>query len=208
MKTVLIDNYDSFTFNLFQLVARVTGEQPLVIRNDDWQAWESLAPGSVDATIISPGPGTPTRAEDFGISAVALQQAVPLLGVCLGHQGLSAAEGAAIVRAPEPMHGRPSPIFHSGQGVFRGLPSPFNAVRYHSLLAVDIPPALTVTASTPSPVGDLVMGVEHTAKPQWGVQFHPESILTEHGAQLLANFFELARDLGWEPRHPSWRTGF
>ena len=194
MGTLLIDNYDSFTFNLFQLVATVVGEPPVVVRNDDWQAWKSLASGPLDAIVISPGPGTPTCAEDFGISSSALGLGVPLLGVCLGHQGLCAAEGAVVVRAPEPMHGRISPIFHSGQGIFGGLPSPFSAVRYHSLLVDGVPPALTVTATTSSIAGEIVMAVEHAVKPQWGVQFHPESILTDHGAQLLTNFFELARD--------------
>jgi para-aminobenzoate synthetase len=194
MRTLLIDNYDSFTFNLFQLIAAVAGEPPMVVRNDDWRAWKSLTCDALDAIIISPGPGTPTRAEDFGISAAALEQAVPLLGVCLGHQGLCAAEGALVARAPEPMHGRTSPVFHSGRGIFHRLPSPFNAVRYHSLLVRDLPPTLTVTATTPSVAGDIIMAVEHAAKPQWGVQFHPESILTEHGVQLLANFLELARD--------------
>jgi para-aminobenzoate synthetase len=194
MRTLLIDNYDSFTFNLFQLVATVVGEPPLVVRNDDWQTWKSFTPGSFDAIIISPGPGTPTCAEDFGISSPALQLEVPLLGVCLGHQGMCASEGAEVVRAPEPMHGRTSPVFHSGQGIFRGLPSPFSAVRYHSLLVDDVPAVLTVTATTSSSAGGIVMAVEHAIKPQWGVQFHPESILTEHGAHLLGNFFMLARD--------------
>jgi len=194
MRTLLIDNYDSFTYNLFQLVATVVGEPPVVVRNDDWQAWKSLAPGRFDAIIISPGPGTPTRVEDFGISSCALELGVPLLGVCLGHQGLCAAEGAVVVRAPEPMHGRTSPIFHSGQGILRGLPSPFSAVRYHSLVVDDVPPSLRIIATTSSIAGEIVMGVEHAVKPQWGVQFHPESVMTEHGAQLLANFFELARN--------------
>jgi para-aminobenzoate synthetase len=194
MRTLLIDNYDSFTFNLFQLAATVVGEPPIVVRNDDWQAWKSFAPGSFDAIIISPGPGTPTCAEDFGISSPALELDVPLLGVCLGHQGMCASEGAVVVRAPEPMHGRTSPVFHSGQGIFRGLPSPFSAVRYHSLLVDGVPAVLTVTATTSSAVGGIVMAVEHAIKPQWGVQFHPESILTEHGAHLLGNFFTLARD--------------
>jgi para-aminobenzoate synthetase len=194
MRTLLIDNYDSFTFNLFQLVATVVGEPPVVVRNDDWQAWRSFAPGSFDAIIISPGPGTPTCAEDFGISSPALELKVPLLGVCLGHQGMCASEGAVVVRAPEPMHGRTSPVYHSGEGIFRGLPSPFSAVRYHSLLVDGVPAVLNVTATTSSTIGGIVMAVEHAMKPQWGVQFHPESVLTEHGAHLLGNFFVLARD--------------
>jgi para-aminobenzoate synthetase len=194
---LLIDNYDSFTFNLFQLIASVTGTPPVVLRNDDRVGWEACQDRPIEAIVISPGPGNPERAANFGISADALATDLPVLGVCLGHQGLCAAEGAAIVRAPQPMHGRVSPILHTGTGLFEGLPSPFEAVRYHSLIVRDVPEILVVTATTPDPSGEgIVMAVEHREKPQWGVQFHPESISTEHGAQLMRNFVALARRRG------------
>src|SRR3954471_17580534 len=133
MRTLLIDNYDSFTFNLFHLLGEVNGEEPIVVRNDELP-WEELAALGVDNIVISPGPGRPERERDVGVSLEALQRAeVPLLGVCLGHQALAHVTGGAIDLAPEVRHGRPSQINHDGRGVFAGIPQGFAAVRYHSL---------------------------------------------------------------------------
>ena len=194
MSTLLVDNYDSYTYNVFHLLAAVSGEEPIVVRNDV-VSWRALSRWDFDAIVLSPGPGRPERWHDFGVCSDILRLSeIPVLGVCLGHQGMCASEGAVVVRAPEPMHGRTSLVYHSGEGIFRGLPSPFSAVRYHSLLVDGIPAVLNVTATTSSTIGRIVMAVEHAIKPQWGVQFHPESVLTEHGAHLLGNFFALARD--------------
>jgi para-aminobenzoate synthetase len=194
MSIVIIDNYDSFTYNLFQLVASVAGADVQVIRNDDYSAWDSIAPDSLEALIISPGPGRPEFDADFGISRLALNQSVPLLGVCLGHQGLCYFEGGVVTTAPEPCHGRTSPIQHNGTGLFAGIPSPFSAVRYHSLTVDKVPDTLKVTAFTTDRSGEeLVMAVEHRSRAQWGVQFHPESIETKHGRRLINNFIQLAR---------------
>jgi para-aminobenzoate synthetase len=205
VKALLIDNYDSFTYNLFHLWMAVSGDEPVVIHHDDWHAWNSIDLASFEAVLISPGPGRPDRPQDFGISQAGLVSGLPVLGVCLGHQGLCFYEGGSVVAAPEPMHGRASPIVHDGTGLFAGLPSPFDAIRYHSLMVADLPPALEVTATTPGPPGaaDIVMAVQHRAKSQWGVQFHPESIATEHGHRLLANFCRLAaRDRGVRVTRP------
>jgi para-aminobenzoate synthetase len=190
MRTLLIDNYDSFTFNLFHLLGEVNGEEPVVVRNDEL-AWDELAKLPIDNIVISPGPGRPEHPRDVGVSLEALQRAtVPVLGVCLGHQALAHISGGAIEHAPEVMHGRLSEIHHDGRGVFAGIPQAFNAVRYHSLAVRDVPPELRVTAWT---LDDVVMGLEHRDRPLWGVQFHPESISTEHGATLLRNFRDLTR---------------
>ncbi|MGZ8634888.1 MAG: glutamine amidotransferase-related protein, partial [Solirubrobacteraceae bacterium] len=190
MRTLLIDNYDSFTFNLFHLLGEVNGHEPIVVRNDDL-TWEELAALGVDNVVISPGPGRPEHEGDVGISLEVLQRAeVPVLGVCLGHQALAHATGGAIDHAPEVMHGRLSPIHHDGNGLFAGIPQGFAAVRYHSLVVGALPAELRVTAWTPDAV---VMGLEHESRPLWGVQFHPESISTEHGRTLLRNFRDLTR---------------
>jgi para-aminobenzoate synthetase len=198
MRTLLIDNYDSFTFNLFHLLGEVNGEEPIVVRNDEL-TWEELAAMAVDNIVISPGPGRPEHARDVGVSLDALQHAtVPVLGVCLGHQALAHVTGGAIVHAPEVMHGRASEIHHDGRGVFAGIPQGFAAVRYHSLAVSAVPEGLRLTAWTPDHV---VMGLEHRERPLWGVQFHPESISTEHGATLLRNFRDLTR--ARRPRRPA-----
>jgi para-aminobenzoate synthetase len=190
MRTLLIDNYDSFTFNLFHLLGEVNGDEPIVVRNDEL-TWEELAALRVDNIVISPGPGRPERERDVGISLKALLSAeVPLLGVCLGHQALAHITGGAIRHAPEVMHGRTSPIHHDGCGLFAGVPQGFTAVRYHSLVVGAVPASLRVTAWTPDQV---VMGLEHRTRPLWGVQFHPESICTEHGRTLVRNFREETR---------------
>src|SRR3954453_433997 len=206
MRTLLIDNYDSFTFNLFHLLGEVNGEEPIVVRNDEL-SWEELAALAVDNIVISPGPGRPEHARDVGMSLEALRRAeVPLLGVCLGHQALAHVAGGAIGHAPEVMHGRASEIHHDGRGVFAGIPQAFTAVRYHSL-AVSmnaVPPTLRVTAGTPDRV---VMGLEHRDRPLWGVQFHPESISTEHGATLLRNFRDLTHARGRTPPRAAQPAG-
>ncbi|MGZ4510472.1 MAG: aminodeoxychorismate synthase component I [Mycobacterium sp.] len=194
MSIVIIDNYDSFTYNLFQLVASVATTDVQVIKNDDYSGWLSIDPDDLDALIISPGPGRPEFESDFGISRTALDYDVPLLGVCLGHQGLCYLEGGVVATAPQPCHGRTSPVQHDGSGVFAGIPSPFIATRYHSLVVADVPDTLRVTAWTTDCSGQkLVMGVEHRSRPQWGVQFHPESIATQYGRELIDNFLQLAR---------------
>ena len=189
MRLLIIDNYDSFTFNLYQLAAEVFQVIPEVVKND--APWALIADRHFDAAIISPGPGRPERPKDFGISHRLLtEKRIPILGVCLGHQGIWSAFGGRISHAPEPMHGRVSPILHNGDGLFVNLPSPFRSVRYHSLLCDGTPPeALIETAWTEDGV---IMGVAHRTRPLWGVQFHPESISTQYGFELLRNFQRLA----------------
>src|ERR671914_1729538 len=204
MRTLLIDNYDSFTFNLFHLLGEVGGDEPIVVRNDEL-TWDELAAMPVDNIVISPGPGRPDRERDVGVSVDVLQHAeVPVLGVCLGHQALAHITGGAVGHAPEVMHGRLSPIHHDGRGLFEGIPQGFAAVRYHSLAVGAVPAALRVTAWTPD---DVVMGLEHRTRPLWGVQFHPESISTEHGHMLVRNFRDLTRERRRSssrvPRHTS-----
>ena len=182
---VMIDNYDSFTYNLVQYLGEM-GAELRVFRNDEVTV-EQVAELQPDHVIISPGPCTPNEA---GISVPlihALAGKVPLLGVCLGHQAIGQAFGGEVVRAGRLMHGKTSPILHEGKGVFNGLPSPFQATRYHSLVIrrESLPDCLEITAETE--IGE-IMGVRHKELPVEGVQFHPESILTEHGKDLLRNF--------------------
>jgi len=195
MRTLLIDNYDSFTWNLFQLLAEVNDCEPLVVRNDE-ASWAELERREFDNVVISPGPGRPQEQADFGVGAEAIRHCEkPLLGVCLGMQGLGWLEGGEVGPAPEPMHGRVVAIEHDGTGIFAGIPSPFQATRYHSLaLARPLPSTLRETAACDG----VPMAVEHRTRPKWGVQFHPESIATEHGRRLLANFRDLT------PSHPSF----
>lgn len=191
MSTLLIDNYDSFSFNLYQLLGEVNGEEPSVIRNDEL-TWPQVRLRQFDAIVISPGPGRPDRERDFGICRDVLRYAeTPVLGVCLGHQGLGAVSGGTVIHAPAPVHGRLSRVEHGGSGLFAGLPQAFRAVRYHSLcLARPLPPELRETARSEDGV---IMAIEHRHRPAWGVQFHPESIETEHGRRLMENFRDLAR---------------
>tara|TARA_B110000444_G_scaffold233814_1_gene243638 strand:- start:1258 stop:1842 length:585 start_codon:yes stop_codon:yes gene_type:complete len=189
---LMIDNYDSFTYNVVQYLGEL-GAEVVVHRNDqiDLDGIEKLAP---DRIVVSPGPCTPDQA---GISMALIRHfgaTIPILGVCLGHQSIGQALGGRVVRARQVMHGKTSPIYHCGEGVFRNLPSPFVATRYHSLIVAreDLPADLQITAWTQTPAGekDEIMGFRHRHYPLEGVQFHPESILTEYGHDLLHNFLE------------------
>ncbi|MBN2369654.1 MAG: aminodeoxychorismate/anthranilate synthase component II [Vicinamibacteria bacterium] len=186
---LLIDNYDSFTYNLYQYLGEL-GEELQVVRNDQITAEQALALRP-ERIVISPGPGNPDQA---GISLDVIRRAaaarVPLLGVCLGHQAFGQAFGGRIVRAPKLMHGKTSEIHHDGRTIFGGLPRPFTATRYHSLIVASdsVPESLEVSAWTED---DLVMGLRHKELPLEGVQFHPESILTEVGKDLLRNFLRI-----------------
>ena len=233
LRVLLIDNYDSYTYNVAHTLAAVNGAPPHVVRNDALDAADTLAalgcgagdgggvgPRQYDAVVIGPGPGTPECADDAGVVVELLRRAVdvPILGVCFGHQALGAAHGARVVRAPEPCHGRISPVHHAGTGVFAGLPDGFAAVRYHSLVVDEstLPACLRVTARTAAPGSGsetLIMAMEHTSRPHFGVQFHPESVATEFGEAMFANFCAFAcRHLrltasarGADPRD-AWRT--
>lgn len=189
----LIDNYDSFTYNLYQYLMEL-GADTRVFRNDEITV-EEIATGGFDRLVISPGPGVPAAA---GITLEAIRRfagVLPVLGVCLGHQAIGEVFGGRIVRAPELVHGKTSPIRHDGRGLFRSLPSPFEATRYHSLILdrESLPGELEVTAWVEP---DLVMGIRHRWLAIEGVQFHPESILTREGRKLLANFLKMEERSG------------
>ncbi|MBL0419350.1 aminodeoxychorismate synthase component I [Ramlibacter sp. AW1] len=203
MKTLLIDNYDSFTYNIFQMVSELTGEVPFVFKNDE-VSWEEIRELDFDNVVISPGPGRPERPADFGVSRAIIEQAsVPVLGICLGLQGIAHLFGGKVTHAPKPMHGRPDDVFHDGMELFDGIPSPFSVIRYHSLIATELPEDLEAVAHTKD---GIVMGLRHRHKRIYGVQFHPESVCSEWGHKLLSNFFRLTRPqfspsqrLGQEP---------
>lgn len=185
---LVIDNYDSFTYNLVQYLGEL-GEKPVVYRNDEitLDEIEALKP---DHILISPGPCTPTEA---GISLELIERfkgKIPIMGVCLGHQSIGQAFGGDVIRAANLMHGKTSPIHHTGKGVFEGMPTPFTATRYHSLIVKreTLPDCLEITAETAE--GE-IMGLQHKEFPVVGVQFHPESIVTEHGHTMLRNFLAL-----------------
>jgi para-aminobenzoate synthetase len=186
VQTLIIDNYDSYTFNLYQAIAQVNKKLPIVVKNDQID-WHDLQKLSYDNVVISPGPGRPENARDFGICRQVLENIhVPLLGVCLGHQGLAYVYGGDIIHAPEVRHGRLSNIYHHGSQLFTGVPNPFYAVCYNSLIvAENLPHCLEKIAWTQE---GIVMGLRHKHKPFWSVQFHPESICTEYGRQILENF--------------------
>ncbi|MEV7358839.1 aminodeoxychorismate synthase component I [Kitasatospora sp. NPDC091276] len=204
MRTLLVDNYDSFTYNLFHYLAEVNGREPEVVRNDDPSFRPELL-DDFDTVVLSPGPGTPHNPSDFGHCAgIAREGRLPVLGVCLGHQGLALAHGAAVGRAPEPRHGRTSDVRHTGTGLFRHLPNPLEVVRYHSLAVTSLSPVLEPIAWATD--DGVVMALCHRELPLWGVQFHPESIGTEAGHQLLANFRDLAERFNHAHRHGRRRT--
>ena len=197
----VLDNYDSFTYNLVQYAGEL-GAEPAVYRND------AITPDQVlalqpEAIILSPGPCTPSEA---GISIPLIQAAagkIPILGVCLGHQAIGQAFGGRVVRAERLMHGKTTPVTHTGHPLFEGIPSPVEAMRYHSLVVspLELPAALEVTAwSSDRPVGQEIMALSHRRLPIYGVQFHPESVATSHGKRLLGNFLKLARGT-LTPRH-------
>ena len=189
-KILVIDNYDSFVFNLVQYLQQL-GAECTVVRNDAISVEEASA---YDGVLISPGPGTPERA---GISVEMIkfcaEKSIPLFGVCLGHQAIGVAFGATVSRAPELLHGKTSLVFHKQQGILDDLPSPFTATRYHSLCVEkeSVPEVLEITSATESGV---IMSMQHKTLPIQGVQFHPESVLTEHGHLMLANWLELCGD--------------
>ena len=189
---LVIDNYDSFTYNLVQYLGEL-GEEPRVIRNDAIAVDEIGALGAT-AIVISPGPKTPREA---GICVPLIQQygmEIPILGVCLGHQSIGEAYGGKVIRAPRGvMHGKTSKVQHDGTGLFEGIPSPLEVMRYHSLVveSKSLPPELQVTATAVDDASE-IHAMRHRTNPVWGVQFHPESILTQHGKQILQNFLRMA----------------
>ncbi|MCW2796899.1 aminodeoxychorismate/anthranilate synthase component II [Nocardioides sp.] len=186
---VVVDHHDSYTWNLVHLVAAVTGTLPTVVQHDEVEPDDVLAHTHV---VLSPGPGRPDEPADFAVGREVLRRATrPVLGVCLGMQGLVTTYGGTVDRVP-PAHGEVAEIAHDARGVFAGLPQHLKAVRYHSLAALSVPDTLEVSATTPGPDGPVVMGVRHRALPLEGVQFHPESILSEHGLAMITNFLELA----------------
>jgi para-aminobenzoate synthetase len=198
MRTLLVDNHDSYTYNVFHLLAGVSGEEPIVVDNDA-VSWRALSRWDFDAIVLSPGPGSPQRWHDFCVCNDILRYSeIPVLGICLGHQGLGKLLNGKVSSAPEAMHGRLSRIHHEDNGLFAGIPQDFPVVRYHSLAITDMGPDGHVTAWADDGV---VMGIEHRQRPLWGVQFHPESVATEHGARLVENFYSLAR----KQRSPRWR---
>ncbi len=189
---LVIDNYDSFTYNLVHYLMEL-GAEVEVVRNDAMSAGQALSSGA-EAFLLSPGPCTP---DDAGISldlvAACADARKPLLGVCLGHQAIGQYFGGKVVRAPALMHGKTSPISHDGSGLFADIPSPFTATRYHSLIVEEMPDCLVANAhSDATTENSVLMGFRHTTLPIHGVQFHPESIATEHGHAMLANFMKMA----------------
>ncbi len=201
VRLLVVDNYDSFVFNLVQYIGQLGGE--CVVRRNDQVTVDELDDLAVDGVLLSPGPGTPEHA---GVSVAMVHEAVrrdlPLLGVCLGHQAIAVAYGATVDRAPELLHGKTSEVSHEGVGVLHGLPEPFTATRYHSL-AVDestLPPELEVTARSER---GLIMALRHRDAPAEGVQFHPESVLTQSGHLLLANFMAQCGDRSAVERAPA-----
>lgn len=191
MKILIIDNYDSYTYNLYQLIAQITPTPPLVIKNDQL-SYEELQDLDFDSIVISPGPGHPEREADFGLCRQVIQESdKPILGVCLGQQGIYILNGGKVDLAPQPMHGRLSTIQHNDQGLFKGLPQDFKVTRYHSLVCIEEDlDNIRVDARTED---GLIMGISHLTKPQYAVQFHPEAIATEYGQAIIENFIDLAQ---------------
>ena len=188
MKILIIDNFDSFTQNIAQYLFEVTRTLPVIVQNT--ASFDELELERFDAVVISPGPGHPQKQDDFGICSEVIRRAsLPILGICLGHQGIVQEMGGAVRHAPAPVHGYCSEILHSGEGLFQNLPKRFEVVRYHSLACEQLPASIKCTAWTED---GLVMAIEHKTRPLYGVQFHPESIASQHGHELLKNFVDLA----------------
>lgn len=183
MTVLVVDHHDSYTWNLVHLIAGVTGVLPDVVEHDEPDLLSRIRGSAYSHLVLSPGPGDPADPDDFALRAPVFALGRPVLGVCLGMQALAVAYGGT-VEPVEPAHGEVAAIEHDGSGVFAGLPERFDAVRYHSLAVTDVPTALRVTATSDG----VVMGLVHRELPLHGVQFHPESILSEHGSRMLANF--------------------
>lgn len=192
MKSLIIDNYDSYTYNLFQLIGKVSGVEPLVIKNDE-MTYDEILNLEFDNVIISPGPGSPDKAKDFGVCREIIEKLdKPILGICLGHQGIYYYHGGEVLRAKEPMHGRQSPVIHNGKGIFKGIKNNFIVTRYHSLTCEDKElDDIKIDARTPD---GIVMGISHKTKPIYGLQFHPESVASDCGEELIKNFINITRD--------------
>jgi len=204
VKTLLVDNHDSYTYNVFHLLAAASGEEPMVVNNDA-VSWRVLTRMDFDAIVLSPGPGHPSRWHDFGVCSDILRHSeIPVFGICLGHQGIGNLLEGTVNRAPMAMHGRLSRVMHEGKGLFKDVPQGFSVVRYHSL-AITSPPGPEGSIVAWSDDG-VVMGVEHTKRPIWGVQFHPESISTEYGLKIAQNFFDLAARHKREGERPAGRA--
>jgi para-aminobenzoate synthetase len=201
VRVLIVDNYDSFTNNLVHYIAEITGLMPHVIKNDD-PDWKLAVLDGFECVILSPGPGNPGNSRDFGICAEIIREShLPLLGVCLGHQGICGAFGAQIGPAPELFHGRESAVWHGYDPLLEGLPNPFTAVRYHSLIATNLTDELQPIAWTSD---NVLMAVRHRRRPIWGVQFHPESVGTDTGRQILRNFLRI---VSRGPHQGSWQVG-
>ena len=192
MRTLLVDNYDSYSYNLAELISRATRSEPCVVKNDELTCREALSL-PIDCIVISPGPGSPAKRRDIGISAQLLKESeLPVLGVCLGHQIIAYESGAHVSRAEYPAHGIVSKVKLANDPIFEGIPRTIEAVRYHSL-AVDspLPPGLVEIATA---TDGTVMAVRRIGRPHWGVQFHPEAACTEYGERLMQNFHHFAAD--------------
>ena len=192
MRSLIIDNYDSYTYNLYQLIGKVSGIEPIVIKNDE-MTYDEILNLNFDNVIISPGPGSPDKEKDFGVCKDIIEKLdKPILGICLGHQGIYYYHGGKVVRAEEPMHGRQSSVNHNGNGLFKGIKNNFTVTRYHSLTCQDQElDDIEIDARTPE---GIVMGISHKTKPIYGLQFHPESIASECGEELINNFINITRD--------------
>ncbi|VVC00167.1 Anthranilate synthase component 2 [uncultured archaeon] len=196
-RVLLLDNYDSFVYNIFQSLGKL-GAETIVKRNNEISL-EDIRNGGFDKIVISPGPGSPERPEDFGVCEkviLELGNETPILGVCLGHQGIASAFGGKITRAAKPMHGKASSVEHDAKGIFAGIPVPLKAMRYHSLVVDEssLPDCLEVTARSLD--DKAIMGIRHRELPIFGVQFHPESILTEGGEKIFENFLCVGQNPG------------
>ena len=198
MKTLIIDNYDSFTNNIAQYVYRVTNVSPVVVTND--YPFHKINLSEFNNIILSPGPGTPEKDEDFGICKRIIKEVnMPILGICLGHQGINHCFGGEVGKAPKPVHGYKELIVNSGDNIFKGLPNSFFAVRYHSLICTKLAPSLEATAYTQD---GLIMAIAHKELPIYGVQFHPESIDSEFGVELIKNFIDISAEKSYgRPLH-------